>query len=321
MTRVCAHCSRGEGALLSCVCGEAAYCGRECQRLDWARHKPSCPPYVLKDSGQKGKGLGLFATRNLPAFKALMVTPNRGKEGLLVPVFLPANDTEAKIQDRKLKQLEASGSLNHSCNANCVWRAEEGNMSTLMTLVSVKKGEELTTNYYFADDKHCCNHGQFCLPYQERKRIIADLYGFNCLCEECSRGGEDDHLRRQYEKQNLEVEKNLCELGKLEIDSILGLLKTAEAKLELGRKLDNQLLSRDLTHCLSLFMYLRNIAPEPMVNEYREKFDRMNEELQMALKMYPKMWRQMAKEQTAGDPEKWRKMFEDGSWFRNLSSL
>ena len=314
---MCAHCSRGEVALLSCVCGEAAYCGGECQRLDWARHKPSCPPYVLKDSGLKGKGRGLFATRNLSAFKALMVTPNRGKEGLMVPVFLPANDTEAKIQDRKLKQLEASGSLNHSCNANCAWRAEEGSISTLMTLVSVKKGEELTVNYYFHDEDQCCNHGQFCLPYEERHRKIAELFGFNCLCDECSRGGEDDNLRMQYKKHDVDVEKGLSEMGKFDIDSALGLLKTAEAKLELGRKLDNQLLSRDLNHCLMCLMNTPPKLPEPIFNECSEKFDRMNEELQRALKMYPEKWRKMASEQVKKDGHRALEQTALGSWIRN----
>ena len=290
MTQACAHCSRGEVSLLSCVCGEAAYCGRECQRLDWPRHKPSCPPYVLKDCDLKEKGQGLFATRNLPAYTVLMVTPVRvgDNQDLMIPVKKPANDTEAKIQDRKLKQLEASDSVNHSCNANCAWRPEEGNISTLMTLVSVQKGEELTVNYYFLE--YCYENEKFCLPYEERKRKVAELYGFVCLCKECSQGGKDDHLRMQYKKHDIDIEKGFRDLEELEIESIFGLFEIAEAKLKLGRKLDNQVLSRDLMHCLPLLMCLMNVAPEPMASEYREQFDGMNEELQKALKMYPEKW-------------------------------
>ena len=48
---------------LSCVCGKASYCGVECQKKDWKDHKPSCPPFVIRES--PGKGRGLFATRKI----------------------------------------------------------------------------------------------------------------------------------------------------------------------------------------------------------------------------------------------------------------
>ena len=32
----------------------------------WARHKPSCPPIVMKEAGL-GRGMGMFATRRIPA--------------------------------------------------------------------------------------------------------------------------------------------------------------------------------------------------------------------------------------------------------------
>ena len=48
---------------MSCVCGNASYCGVECQKKDWKSHKPSCPPFVIRES--PGKGRGLFATRKI----------------------------------------------------------------------------------------------------------------------------------------------------------------------------------------------------------------------------------------------------------------
>ena len=46
-----------------CVCKKVSYCSKECQANDWKAHKPSCPPYVIRES--PGKGRGLFATRKI----------------------------------------------------------------------------------------------------------------------------------------------------------------------------------------------------------------------------------------------------------------
>ena len=45
-------------------CSKAWYCRTECQRSDWKDHKKVCNyPFEIKES--EGKGLGLFATRDL----------------------------------------------------------------------------------------------------------------------------------------------------------------------------------------------------------------------------------------------------------------
>ena len=49
--------------LKRCVCGKVFYCSKECQAKDWKTHKPSCPPFVIRES--PGKGRGLFATRKI----------------------------------------------------------------------------------------------------------------------------------------------------------------------------------------------------------------------------------------------------------------
>ena len=49
--------------LKSCVCKKASYCSKECQAKDWKVHKPSCPPFIIRES--PGKGRGLFATRKI----------------------------------------------------------------------------------------------------------------------------------------------------------------------------------------------------------------------------------------------------------------
>ena len=49
--------------LKSCVCKKVSYCSKECQAKDWKTHKPSCPPFIIRES--PGKGRGLFATRKI----------------------------------------------------------------------------------------------------------------------------------------------------------------------------------------------------------------------------------------------------------------
>ena len=49
--------------LKSCVCGKVSYCCRKCQENDWKTHRPNCPPFTIRES--PGKGRGLFATRRI----------------------------------------------------------------------------------------------------------------------------------------------------------------------------------------------------------------------------------------------------------------
>ena len=39
--------------LKSCVCKKVFYCSKECQVKDWKTHKPSCPPFVIRESSGK----------------------------------------------------------------------------------------------------------------------------------------------------------------------------------------------------------------------------------------------------------------------------
>lgn len=52
-----------EKELKLCICGKISYCGVDCQKSHWKIHRPSCPPFILKDI--PGKGKGLVATRKL----------------------------------------------------------------------------------------------------------------------------------------------------------------------------------------------------------------------------------------------------------------
>ena len=170
----------------------------------------------------------------------------------------------------------ASGSINHSCNPNCHWRGEK-DVGIITTLVPVRKGEELTVNYFFNPYDEA---GQFCLSYRERKMKVAEEFGFDCLCKECVLRGKDDHLRSQYKKWDLEMDGGFHDL-----DSAVKLFLTAESKLGLGRNLDNQVLFRDLMDCLVPFQILMDSGLR--TSAYRDKIQMMDAELQKVRKLYP----------------------------------
>ena len=54
----CVKCDQKGGSIKKCAkCFSVSYCGRECQVADWARHKRLCDPVMIKDFGEKGRGL------------------------------------------------------------------------------------------------------------------------------------------------------------------------------------------------------------------------------------------------------------------------
>ena len=58
----CRYCGSDQ-AKKHCVCTEVSYCGSECQKKDWKRHKAHCPPFGIQKI--EGKGNGLVANRKI----------------------------------------------------------------------------------------------------------------------------------------------------------------------------------------------------------------------------------------------------------------
>ena len=103
----CDFCKiNAELELKSCVCKKVSYCSKECQAKDWKSHKPSCPPFTIRES--PGKGRGLFATRRIKEGQVileeypLLVL----REGMSISEFrsdyFPSIDEETKSKIFKL---------------------------------------------------------------------------------------------------------------------------------------------------------------------------------------------------------------------------
>ena len=90
--------------LRSCVCRKVSYCSKECQAKDWKVHKPSCPPFVLRES--PGKGRGLFATRRIKAGEVILEEyPLLTRDGLSL-ILYGAMDYDNIDEDTKTKILQ-----------------------------------------------------------------------------------------------------------------------------------------------------------------------------------------------------------------------
>ena len=90
----------------SCVCGKASYCSKECQAKDWKTHKPSCPPFIIRES--PGKGRGLFATRKIKEGQIileeypLLTMPGKITPNEFLTKYFPKIDHEKKAKILKL---------------------------------------------------------------------------------------------------------------------------------------------------------------------------------------------------------------------------
>ena len=105
----CVVCDKGGDSIKKCAkCFSVSYCGRECQAADWARHKRLCDPVMVKDFGEKGRGL--VASKNFKAkdliFKDISVTSVPVIIDDLTPIYVDKCGKEVYAQISKLSDAD-----------------------------------------------------------------------------------------------------------------------------------------------------------------------------------------------------------------------
>ena len=105
----CVVCDKGGDSIKKCAkCFSVSYCGRECQVGDWARHKRLCDPVMVKDFGEKGRGL--VASKNFKAkdliFKDISVTSVPVIIDDLTPIYVDKCGKEVYAQISKLSDAD-----------------------------------------------------------------------------------------------------------------------------------------------------------------------------------------------------------------------
>ena len=165
-----------EEPLKSCVCRKVSYCSKECQAKDWKTHKPSCPPFIIRES--PGKGRGLFATRRI----------QNGKSILMVDAATVA----------ELSQIVSL--INHSCVPNATYGSvmEDCTRRHFRALRTIENREEILVSY-LPDGEFVSGSREF------RRQQLLEKRGFLCECSECSLEGEalekSDRKRAELKEQ------------------------------------------------------------------------------------------------------------------------
>lgn len=125
--------------------------------------------------------------------------------------------------------FEQIARLNHSCNPSCIltWNPSLGTRGqfTLHAARDIRKGEELTTCYWFDD-------GARGLLREERVARLEAKFGFECRCECCSLTGSKLHRSERAQKRiralsNLieSREVSMQQVYKDHVPELLGLLE------------------------------------------------------------------------------------------------
>ncbi|KAF8970868.1 hypothetical protein BDZ97DRAFT_1694130, partial [Flammula alnicola] len=93
---------------------------------------------------------------------------------LAIDLPVPAGDDFAELPTHRGVFVNTSR-CNHSCGPNAQWTWHPASFALVLTAVrAIQPGEEITIAYVAPQ-----------LPYKERRAVLWEVYGFECMCAWC----------------------------------------------------------------------------------------------------------------------------------------
>ena len=146
---------------------------------NWDRHKPDCIPVMVKEYGEKGRGL--VAARDIKMGEQILIDKAmvNGTKG-----YRLNRDAERLLINQKI--LKDISLLNHSCSPNAAIgllddeeSKEQESRIELRAIKDIAKEVEITIFYPI---------GKMDLPWlhADIREMIHEEYGFDCKCPVCS---------------------------------------------------------------------------------------------------------------------------------------
>ena len=176
-----------------CKCHSVSYCGEACQREDWPRHIHNCVPVMVKEYGEKGKGL--VASKAIKMGELILIDEATvSNDDISGPRLLDWDAERLLLNQKILKDISL---LNHSCAPNAAMglvdkdNREPEKYIELRAVKDITKEEEVTIFYPTENMFRPCLHA-------EMRRTILEDFGFDCKCPVCSGDlpNQDDIMRK-----------------------------------------------------------------------------------------------------------------------------
>ena len=181
-----------------CKCHSVSYCGEECQREDWPRHSDNHVPVMVKEYGEKGRGL--VAAKAIKMGELILtdkaVVSNDDIDLESFGYTLTYDAARLLINQKILKDISL---LNHSCAPNAAIGLLDGESNRepekrfeLRAIKDISKEEEVTI-FYPRD------HVQpIAFIHSHIRGMVQEDFGFDCKCPVCSGEvpNQDDIVRK-----------------------------------------------------------------------------------------------------------------------------
>lgn len=212
----CGHCLREVRKKDVKYCGGCicrAYCGRDCQRNDWAFHKLVCKFLHGEEDRDwevrkisKEKGLGIVALRDMQVGFMIMaerVYTDPTEHPMIAELEPKDGSLKEKFDRNKVECIDAYGGsytgvslrlsrINHSCDSNAYHFSCHDGMKVVMARKPIKRGTEICIDYIplSVTDISFRTLQEYDSYYFSRKMALARKWkivcGFGCKCDELS---------------------------------------------------------------------------------------------------------------------------------------